>query len=225
MKRLLLAIISIVNVLVAEGQDTTVYKQRVITPYIYWDYGKTATLWTSFEQKSELGAGLLLFQKIKLSGEYGTSNLNPRRAFENIDYEVKGSYYRMGLGYIGFLDPKNRIGLEVLYASSDFTDRGIIQYITDEGFNDSYQRVFERANLTANWTEFNLVSQRYITLDKNDQEAWLNKLLAFGVKIRYRMLINATNVESIPDYYAIPGYGRANTSNIIALNLFLRASF
>jgi hypothetical protein len=224
MLRPLFAIISLMIGTVLLGQDTTYYQPKVISPYIYWDYGKTATLWTHFENKTELGAGIVLFEKLDLAGEYGLATLNPQNAFENIDYSVQGTYLRLGLGYLASLDPKNKIGFEVRYAQSKFEDAGDLVYGTNSGFNSNYERSFNRDELEANWTEVNLVSQRFLTLLKKSAEHRANRLLSIGIKIRYRMLNSASKAESLPPIYAIPGYGRADTNSIVAVNIFLKAS-
>jgi hypothetical protein len=224
MVRRLFAITSLMATTALAAQDTTIYKRKLLTPQLYWDYGKTATLWTNFEKKTEIGAGVLLFERIDLSAEYGLATLNPRNAFENIDYTAKGSYFRLGIGYLASIDPRNKLGLEARYAFANYQDSGDIVYATTSGYNTDYLRNFSREDFEATWTEINLVSQRYLTLIKSTPEHWANRLLSIGLKIRYRMLISSSKTETIPPIYAIPGYGRAESNNLTALNFFIRAT-
>jgi hypothetical protein len=220
--RALFVCISLLTTLSTIAQDTTHFRPKLISPQLYWDYGKTATYWTNFESKTELGLGLLILDNYELSAEYGFATLHPDNAFENIDYTVDGSYYRIGMGYMGNVDPKNRIGLEFRYASGQFEDHGTIQYITNSGYNDPYVSNFSRPGLNANWMELNLVTQRYLVLKKSEPEHWLNKKLSIGVKFRYRKKLSATKLDEIPDYYAIPGFGRATAKSLLAVNFFLK---
>lgn len=222
MKWLFIAITSFCIQFILLGQDTTVFRTRSISPILYWDYGKTATYWTSFEQKNEFGTGVLILDKIELISEYGFSTLAPSNAFENIDYKITGNYWRAGMGYMGYVDPKNRIGLGFMYASSTFEDEGLIKYITESGFYSPYERDFKRTDLKASWTELNLTTQRYLTLNKSKPEHWSNYIFSLGLKVRYRKLLSASQIDSDPDYYAIPGFGRSTTQNVMAVNLFLK---
>ena len=225
MRQYLLVTISALISLSSLGQDTTTFRAQVVSPQIYWDYGKTMTLWTDFEQKTEFGMSLLLFDHIELIGEYGKGKLTPREAFQNIDYTVEGSYYRLGIGYMVYIDPSNRLGLELKYGKGNFQDYGNIYYRTVSDYNPDYQRSFARNDLSASWGEFNITSQRYLILNQNQSpQAWINRLISMGVILRYRWKLNDTDIDELPDYYAIPGYGRASASNLPAINFFIKFS-
>jgi hypothetical protein len=223
MKRYLLVTINIVLMASAIAQDTVSFKAPVIAPSLYWDYGKSLTLWTTFEQKTEAGASLTLIDHIVISGEYGHAKLTPQKAFSNVDYQVEGSYFRFGLGYLAYVDPTNRIGLGIKYGESSFSDKGTVHIHTASEYNNDLVTEFERKNLQARWAELNLTSEKYLLLNKEQtQQAWINRLLAIGVVLRYRWKLSSTILEAVPNYYSIPGYGRASTDNLAALNFYLK---
>ena len=225
MQRYLPGIISLLLSIVAQAQDTTTFRAPVISPQVYWDYGKTLSLWTDFEQKTEVGLSLLIIDHIELIGEYGQGKLTPRDAFKNIDYQVDGTYYRAGIGYMVYIDPSNRLGLELKYGKGSFSDQGTIHVATSSDYNPDFERTFSRNNLEATWGEFNISTQRYVNLNKEQPpQAWINRLVSIGAIFRYRWKLSDSDVEDLPDYYAIPGYGRASADNLPAVNFFIRFS-
>ncbi|MFT4738901.1 MAG: hypothetical protein ACJAZM_002361 [Cyclobacteriaceae bacterium] len=221
--RLLLLVITSLSAGLLYGQDTVQFKAPIISPSIHWDYGKTATTWTAFESKTELGFNLMILDRYELVTELGRATLNPNQGFKNIRYEVDGQYLRVGLGYLGYIDPKNRIGLRVMYGQSQFEDSGAVLIDSESNYNLPYERAFARTDLMASWGEVVIVSQRYVTLKKSaSPDAWINRVASIGALFRYRQLLASSDTDNIPPYYAIPGYGRATSDQLVAFNVFLR---
>jgi len=221
--RLLFVIFSF-NCFIAGAQslaDSVSVKPKLASVYLYWDYGKTATLWTSFEKKTELGFDLRVRDKIQLIAEYGTGNLNPKEAFQNVTYEVTGSYWRLGAGYIGNIDPINKIGLGLRYAQSSADDRAAYFIQTNPGNSGITSGVISRQNIRAHWMEIVLDSEKKLTFYKKNPAALINDRFVLGVNARYRIMLDYAEQENI-DIYAIPGYGRATGTQIFAVNLFLK---
>lgn len=221
--RLLFVIFSIVS-LGAGAQstvDTVGIKPKLATVYLYWDYGKTALLWTDFEKKTEFGLDLRIREKIQLIGEFGSADLKPREAFQNVSYEVSGSYWRVGAGLIGDIDPLNKIGIGMRYGQSTANDRAAYLIQTDPGNSGTVSGVLSRQNIKAHWMEIVLDSEKKLMLNKKNPEAMINDRFAIGVNARYRILLDYAEQENI-DIYTIPGYGRSSGDRILAVNLFLK---
>ena len=67
----------------------------------------------------------------------------PNNLYKNIDYQSEGRFYRLGIGYLAYLDEVNRLGLGMRYAESSFKDEGVI-FINSETINSPMRNNFER---------------------------------------------------------------------------------
>ncbi len=236
--RLLLVIFSILFYmnLVGQASDSTVANtdsiiaspqqslKSISKPFgfrLVWDYGKTALLWTDFETKTEVGVETLLFEKIQFIGEYGFAELNPPDAYQNGTYQSNGSYYRVGIGYLTNVDQRNKIGIGFRYAQASFDDNATFIIGSDSDLNEAFEEGFSRRDLIATWYEIVLTSEKYLLLNKNNQESSLNNLISIGFLFRYRIM-SAYDRFAPLDVYAVPGYGRTLNKRVPALNLILK---
>ncbi len=194
-------------------EEDSVQFRRILIPALYIDYGKLLTIPSSQEAKYEGGVELLFLEKFPLIIEAGMSTLTPDQAFSNGLYESKGFYYRVGTGYYSQFQPKNKLGLTLRYGASTFDESSTITIVSTTGVQDPFTRTTSKTNLSASWFEAVIYSDRK-----------LNNLLAIGLQIRFRFLIDYDE-QSPVDVYAIPGYGRSFDKSIPAANLFLKVSF
>jgi len=221
--RLLFVIFSVVSFSTSAQSDldSVKVKPKLATIYLYWDYGKTALLWTDFEKKTEVGVDLRILDKIQFICEYGNADLKPREAFQNVKYDVEGSYWRLGAGLIGEIDPLNKIGLGLRYGQSIANDRAEYFIQTNPGNSGNISGILTRQNIKAHWMEIVLDSEKKLQLYKKNPDALINDRFVLGVNVRYRIMIDYAEQENI-DIYTIPGYGRASGDRILAVNLFLK---
>ena len=75
-------------------------------------------------QKHEGGLEWLLFDKMQIFIKFKNMNVNSNIIYKNIDYLSEGYFYRLGLGYLGYLDEINRIGLGVRSPSRNLKMKG-----------------------------------------------------------------------------------------------------
>ena len=136
MKSYLLVIISLlcINSAVAQ-EDSLLIQRRSFQPRMYWDYGQTLMLWQERSQKYEGGLEWLLFDKVQIFAEAGYRKIIPNNLYKNIDYQSEGRFYRLGIGYLAYLDEVNRLGLSMRFAESSFKDEGVI-FINSETIKD-----------------------------------------------------------------------------------------
>lgn len=207
-----------------EDSTTTVPARRAFIPSIYLDYGKLLTLPTNFESKVEVGAQILIAEKIPFIVEVGTATLTPESAYANGSYESSGNYFRVGTGIVSAIDAKNNIGLSFRYASSTFDESGEYTIESESGKQDDYNQIIDRKDLYATWYEAVLFSERKIIFknSEGDERNW--NPLSFGFNFRLRILSSYDSFEPV-DTYAIPGYGRSFDKVVPAMNLFLKVSF
>lgn len=207
-----------------EDSTATSPARRAFIPSIYLDYGKLLTLPTNFESKLEVGAQLLIAEKVPFIVEVGTATLTPESAYANGSYKSTGNYFRIGAGILTAIDAKNNIGLSFRYASSTFDESGEYTVESESGKQDNYHETIDRQNLKAIWYEAVLFSERKIIFRNNEGDEWKWNPLSFGFNLRLRILANYDSFDPI-DVYAIPGYGRSFDKAIPALNLFLKVNF
>jgi len=198
--------------------DTTEIKEpkRFLTPSILLDYGKLLTYPLDFETKYEGGIELLFLERFALIGEFGTALLEPEEAYTNSIYESSGTYYRVGLGYVGPKDPEHNIGFYLRYGSATFDESIRVLIDSPTGVQDDPEVNFERTSLTANWWELALYTDK--KLFKNSELLWI------GLNLRFRIL-QSYDRQDVVDVYSIPGYGRSFDKTIPAANFFLRVRF
>ncbi len=196
-----------------DPEEDTVQTTRTVIPSIYVDYGKLLSIPFPEETKIEGGFELLFWNKVPLIVEAGSAKLSPEQAFSNGTYESNGFYYRIGTGIYSQFQLKNKLGLTVRYGSSSFDESRRITVESPSGLQNSLIESVESANLTANWYEVVIYSDRR-----------LNDLFSIGLNVRLRILQNYDQQSPI-DVYAIPGYGRSFDKSIPAANLFLKVSF
>tara|TARA_B110000046_G_scaffold168788_1_gene187423 strand:+ start:716 stop:1390 length:675 start_codon:yes stop_codon:yes gene_type:complete len=221
MKPYLLVIFSLLCINRATAQDDSLLIQkRQFQPRIYWDYGQTLMLWQELSQKHEGGLEWLLFDKIQIFAEAGYTKINPNNLYKNIDYQSEGRFYRLGMGYLAYLDEFNRLGLGVRFAQSSFEDQGVV-FINSETINSPMRDDFKRADLQATWIEIVLNSEKQLKLRKVVPASYWNRLFSIGIMIRYKMLLDYPSYQPI-EVFSIPGYGRLINKKNLGFNLFLK---
>ena len=224
MKSYLLVIISLLCINSAVAQDDSLLIQkRSFQPRIYWDYGQTLMLWQERFQKYEGGLEWLVFDKVQIFAEAGYTKINPNNLYKNIDYQSEGRFYRLGMGYLAYLDEVNRLGLGVRFAESSFKDEGVI-FINSETINSPGRDDFERSNLQSTWMEIVLNSEKQLRLKKDVPGSYWNKFFSIGIMIRYKMLLDYPSYQPI-GVFSIPGYGRLINKRNLGFNLFLKINF
>ncbi len=221
MRLYLLAIISLTCINISAAQDDSLLIQkRKFQSRIYWDYGQTLMLWQVHSKKHEGGLEWLLFDKMQIFAETGYMKINSNIIYKNIDYLNEGHFYRLGLGYLGYLDEINRLGLGIRFAQSKFKDEGMI-YMNSETINSPLRDNFKRFELEATWVEIVLNSEKQLKPKKNMPESYWNKLFSIGIMIRYKILLDYPVYQPI-EVYSIPGYGRLLNKRTLGFNLFLK---
>ena len=179
---------------------------------IYIDYGKLATLLTDFETKLEVGVSVQLANRLSPNLQVGYGSLQPNSAFENGVYESTGYYGRFGVNYLLPFDNVNSFFLGLKYALSFYEDEGTYEISSD--IFDTYRVSFGEADLTADWFEIILGSEKQLK----------TKNLVAGGQFALRILNNRSRFNPV-DTYAIPGYGRAFDQTVPALNVYLKYKF
>ena len=187
---------------------------------VVFDYGKLLGYLTGVEKKNELGIQLNIKKQFLFSMEAGMSTLDPNDSYRNTQYEIKGSYFRVGAGVMNAIDAKNLFSLSVRYGKSSFEDTGTVRISSASGIFDPYEESFTRKSLSASWYEFILGSEKRIKPMNPDLPA----KLAIGFNFRVRILIDYDSQEPI-DVFAIPGYGRTFDKSVPAFNLYVRYIF
>ena len=194
--------------------DTVKIVRKFLTIGPYIDLTKLFTIPTDFETKYELGLELRFSERFSLYGEWGSATTTPEEAYTNGIYESSGTYYRLGLGYVGQLDPKHDIGISFRYGASTFDEDVRIFINSPSEVQGPFNRnVVDRSDLTANWWEVVLYSDQQLL--QNSELFWL------GFNLRLRIL-DSYDAQDVPDVYAIPGYGRSFDKTIPAINFFLK---
>lgn len=178
-----------------------------------------------YENKQAFSAHLIFFDHFIVSGEYGSGEINPAEAFDNVTYNSEGSFLRYGLDYQVVIKTQNFLSLGFRKANAEYSDKGIVFIQSASDLSDDYRRTFSRNNLSANWWEIVLGSETKLTPFKSTEEMnFLNKLLDnfyLGLTFRLRFMLNYEQQEGI-DTYTIPGYGRTFDNSTPAVNLFLK---
>lgn len=183
---------------------------KLIAPAVYFDFGKAAASAIPEAQKWEGGVELIWMGKIQTVLEMGQWDLKPNSAIENGSYQVTGTYQRVGVGFLPYVDAQSRLGVGFRYASSNFSDQGEYTISSTSELQPDYQMPIGTNGLSANWYELVFYS------DKS-----LNKWLAFGFNFRLRFM-QSYSTSTIPDIQVIPGYGRAQDKTVPAVNLFIK---
>lgn len=186
---------------------------RIFQPALYFDYGKAMSSVSANSSKIEGGLEFVFGEKWQVIGEYGQWQMNPPQAIESGDYLVEGNYFRLGLGFIPYVDSESRIGLGFRYARSEYGEEGSYTLDPDSGFQGSITEPFRRNGLTADWYELVFYS------DKK-----LNKRITFGFTARWRFSLVRQEFQAV-DTQIIPGYGNTQSNQTGALNLFLKIPF
>jgi len=195
--------------LLSWAQDEDTIQVKPVTPAFYLDYGKAVGSILPENQKWEGGFELIFLDRFQSIVEVGKWDMNPD-VIENGNYWVEGTYLRLGVGYMPYVDPTSRIGLGFRYATSTYSDRGNYIILSESELQPDIVQPFSRTNLTATWYEAVFYS------DKS-----LNKWLTLGFTFRVRFM-QSYDVYDDPNTMTIPGYGRAEDKTVPALNLFLK---
>lgn len=151
--------------------DSTGVKRNAFEVHI--NYSKFISYLTNFEEKLEAGAGLLIHDHFRVSFNYGTAKIQPKKAFDNAIYKSEGNYFRVGVEYQKRLKPGFFLSIGVGYAQSDFDD--YITTIINSNFFEEY--IVDRQGIEANWYSIILGS-----------EMQLSKKCAPGMEIQVAIL-------------------------------------
>jgi len=197
------------------GIDSLLFPVTKLALEISVDYGKAIESLITTQTKWEFGLGVILKDKIAFTGEYGYGSLYPDGVIQNGSYEVTGNYYRVGAEYIFTVAPKRFLSLGGMFASSTYSDKGLVQ-IESELWPD-IEEEFARTGLNTNWVELILNTQGPII----NAEKGVFSNLYWGVRFRLRILITDLSGPGF-EIYAIPGYGKTYSDVLPAANLFLR---
>lgn len=215
--RFLTIVLTLLLVITAVAQetasDTTEFaSKRPLTPSIVIDYGKLLAIPLGNETKYEVGIELLIKEKIPLIVEGGYASLTPSRVYSNGSYESEGLYARIGAGIYSQFQPKNKLGLVLMFGAASFEERATVDNDNTINIPRTLVASFDRKDISASWLELVLYSDRKI-----------NDLLSLGMKLRLRYLL--LHDRFVPnELYAIPGYGRSFDTTIPAVNLFVKFS-
>ena len=199
--------------------------QRFLQLSLNLDYGKLIGQLPQFDEKYEAGASLLFFNQLLLTGEYGYGALTPESALINGSYSSEGTYFRLGGGYLRQISAQSKLGLSVLYASGQFSDRSTVITTSPSGVQPDFVETYQCncGQQTARWYELVLNSESRLILSKENPESKINELFGLGFYLRARFLTSYDRYALSPvDVYAIPGYGRTVNKPNLALNLFLK---
>lgn len=174
------------------------------------DYGKILGYLSGVEKKNEIGIQLNVKKSLMLVAEAGYSILNPNNALVNADYEIKGSYMRIGAGINQPITPQNNLTFSMRYGMATFEDQGTVMITSASGLYEPYEEAFSRSSLSASWFELVIGSEKSIkpTLD-----------IGFYFRVR---VMDKYDAQEPYDVFAVPGYGRTFDKSVPALNLYLR---
>lgn len=221
---LILVLVLISQSSLAQEEVDTARVIRPIIPSLYIDYGKLVTYGLPFEKKIEIGAELLIQEKIPIIIEYGTATLNPNKVYANGFYESQGSYLRIGTGFYSQWLPKNKIGITGRYGISSFDEKATVSTDAPLNLESTLTNSFQRTSLSASWLELVLYTDAKLFSTDKYADTILQDLLVIGMNLRYRYLLNY-DLQTPDDVHSIPGYGRSFDNHIPAVNLFLKVSF
>ena len=205
-KHIISLIIVLIPLLALSQVDSSSVKRVVLEVHV--NYSKFISYLTSFEEKLEAGAGLLVHDHYRVSFNYGTAKIHPKKAFDNAIYKSEGDYFRVGVEYQKRLQPGFFLSLGVGYGQSKFDDQ--ITTIINSNFFEEY--VADRQDIKANW---------YSVIVSSEME--LSKNILLGWKFRLRFLESHDRQFPI-DVYTVPGYGRAEDKSIPSVNLYIKYS-
>lgn len=198
---------------IMEPEDTIKIERKFLTIGPYIDISKLLTIPADFETKYEGGLELRFSERFSIYAEAGSATTSPKQAYTNGTYESTGTYYRLGLGYVGPLDLEHDIGISFRYGSATYDEDGRVFISSPSGGQADLVQSISRKGLTAQWWEVVLYSDRKL-LENSD-------LLWLGLNLRLRIL-DSYDTQEAPDTYAIPGYGRTFDKSIPAVNFFLK---
>jgi len=205
-KLIISLIFTLIPLLACSQVDSSSVKRNAFEVHI--NYSKFISYLTNFEEKLEAGAGLLLFDHFRVSFNYGTAKIQPKKAFDNAKYKSEGDYFRLGVEYQGKLRPGFFLSVGVGYAKSEFDDH--ITTIINSNFFEEY--IMDRQGIKANW--YSIIAGSEMELSRN---------LLLGWKFRMRFLESHDRQFPI-DVYTVPGYGRAEDKSIPSINLYAKYS-
>ena len=216
MKIFLLFIFSITSFILysqdVSGIDSTenIENKNTVSFAIMVDYGKILTLPFKFENRIEGGFQGVFLKKYLVALALGTSTLSARQAYTNGNYQSKGNYFRLGIGYLAPLDAKHDFEIGLRYGNSTFDEK--IEYVLESksGIQSTFIDRQDRHQLNARWWEIVFYTDKKI-----------NKLFSIGMYINFRFLLDYTSFYPL-DVYAIPGYGRSFDKVVPAVNLVMK---
>ena len=215
--KFLMIIVIVFTRIALKAQDSTAVDStqsaRIVQSGLYVDYGKLLSSIPANTSKMEGGIEFIFGEKWQLVGEYGQWKMSPEETIKNGDYTVEGSYSRMGIGYLPYVDDDSRIGIGLRYAIANFSEDIDYSYAPGSGLQDEVDESFPTRNSTASWYEAVFYS------DKK-----LNRRITLGFTFRLRFINSRDEYDPI-DVQKIPGYGRGGDKRTAAVNLFLKIPF
>jgi hypothetical protein len=203
------------------GQETQIEidqtkKTDIIGIGISFDYLKLHTLLLDDREKWEVAFNISVKNKINLIAEAGIATLMPEDAFKNANYTIDGNYGRFGLDYILQVNADNHFMLGLRYSVSNYNES--ILYTSENPIFDAQTGSIERNNLSANWLEFVVTSEKRIN---KIFKSPIKDFLHLGFKVRIKSNLSYTKFE-FADTQQLPGYGLTNTKINPEINLYLK---
>jgi hypothetical protein len=197
------------------GDDQT-KKTKVIGVGLSFDYLKLHTLLLDDAEKWEVALNLSIKNKINLIAEVGIATLMPEDAFKNADYTVDGNYGRFGLDYILQINADNHFMVGLRYSLSNYNE-SILYTSANPIFEDQIGNI-QRSNLSANWLEFVVTSEKRIN---RIFKSPINDFLRLGFKVRLKSNLNYSKFK-FANTQLLPGYGLTNTKLNPEINLYIK---
>ena len=196
-------------------EDSVVIDQSNYAILIGTDYGKGIESALGDQSKWEVNLAVSIYDRFRVSAEYGYGMLQPANSIRNGSYQSEGRYFRGGGEYVFTLKPKIYLSMGLMYSLANFSDQGEVN-IESELWN-SIDEDFTRDDLTANWFEWILNTEAQAF---RNSEIFLSNIY-WGSRIRLRIL-SSDIAQSDFDIKAIPGYGKTYSNIVPAINLFVR---
>ena len=175
---------------------------RSIFPYVPWiqevsiglDYIRPIMkIFSNSERSYEGSLGMLWRGNIELVGSWGNRHLHPKHSSTNLyEYEVKGSYGRIGLNYLSKYKEQDNVYTGIYYGRSHFTNA--------TKPSNTHPKAISK-HLEASWFELVIGA---------DTQLFAQAGLHAGIAFRLAILYSFQQFEPARNYI-VPGYGR--TSN------------
>ena len=189
-------------------------KYKIPTPLITavdvsFDYLNLYTYAVDNRQRIEYGAGIMLKNRLYLSGSKGSTYHATERAYRNALTENTGNFYRFGADYKMEITPTAWFYLGVRYGMATFDSE--INYTNTNPLFEDDQGQFAKQNMQATWYEIVMTSE---------QEFFKNVWIGWNLRAKRPRFYD--NYDELVEVNYIPGYGNTAGNWSLDLNLFIR---